>query len=51
MQIFTEITPYYLTTASEEEKGPLELMVVRDAITTRPGSLPAYNTGLQGTQQ
>lgn len=51
MQIFETITPTYITTASEDLRGPLELMVVRNAITTRPGSLPAYNMGLEGTEQ
>ena len=51
LQIFERITPTYITTASENLRGPLELMVVRNAITARPGSLPTYNTGLEGTQQ
>lgn len=51
MQIFETITPTYITTASENLRGPLELMVVRNAITARPESLPAYNTGLEGTEQ
>lgn len=51
LQIFERITPTYITTASENLRGPLELMVVRNAITARPGSLPIYNTGLEGTQQ
>lgn len=51
MQIFETITPTYITTASEDLRGPLELMVVRNAITAQPGGLPAYNTELQGTEQ
>lgn len=51
LQIINEISPVYVTTASENLRGPLELMVVRNAITARPGSLPTYNTGLEGTQQ
>ena len=51
LQIFESITPTYITTASENLRGPLELMVVRNAITARPGRLPTYNTGLEGTQQ
>lgn len=50
LQIFNEITPAYITASSESERGPLELMVVRDAIKNIPGFLPIYNTDLEGSK-
>ena len=50
LQIISEITPAYITTASENLRGPLELMVVRDAVTNTPSGVPTYNPGLAGTK-
>lgn len=49
LQIFNEITPVYMTTAADT-RGQIDLIVVRHAITVTPGSLPTYNTGLEGTK-
>lgn len=50
LQIINEITPVYVTTASENLRGPLELMVVRDAVTNTPSGVPTYNPDLAGTK-
>lgn len=50
LQIIETITPTYLTTAGET-RGPIDLIVVRKAITGWPGDMPAYNTALEGTRQ
>ena len=47
LQIINEITPVY-TTTSADTRGPIDLMVVRNAATGTAGSLPNYNTGLEG---
>lgn len=49
LQIINEITPVY-TTMAGDTRGSIDLIVVRNAITARPGSLPTYNTELEGTK-
>lgn len=50
MQIITQIEPRYMTTA-DDTIDQIDLIVVRWAITGRPGDMPAYNMGLEGTRQ
>lgn len=50
LQDFTSISPVYMTTETENQRGDLNLMIVRDAITARTGGMPSYNQALSGTK-
>lgn|GEM_PF-5737218 len=50
MQKFTAIEVYYRTLLSDSERGPLNLIVVRKAVTGKAERLPSYNAELQGTE-
>lgn len=50
-QQFTACEVYYRTSQSDSERGPLQLIVVRHAITKAPNkNIPPYSTLLQGSQ-
>lgn len=48
-QRFTACEVYYRTSQSDSERGPLQLIVVRRALTGTAGQLPPYSASLQGS--